>query len=69
MLLEEARALKLLKATHIKIVCGLLQGPAKDGGESVLPLSWLWPHGDKLPGARPEQKLLEVRRSHFYKTL
>ena len=38
---------------------GLLQGPLKDGGKSVLPLSWLRLHGGELPGARSKQKLLE----------
>ena len=37
---------------------GLLQGPPKDKGKSVLPLSWLWPHGCELPEARPKQKSL-----------
>ena len=28
-----------------------LQGPPKDGGKSMLPLSWLQPHRGELPGA------------------
>ena len=30
---------------------GLLPSPPKDGGKSVLPLSWFWPHGGELKKA------------------
>ena len=44
------------------VKCFLLQDPSKDGGESVLPLFWLCPHGGELPGAQPKQEMLELRR-------
>ena len=32
---------------------GLLQGLLEDGGKSMLPLPWPWPHGGELLDARP----------------
>ena len=61
MLLEEARALKLLKGAHINIGGSPAEFEEK-GGEPVLPLPWLWPHSGGLPRARPQQVLLEMRR-------
>ena len=60
-LLKEARALKLLKATLIKSG-GSPAGSAERWGKSMLPLSWLWPHVDELLRGRQKQKLLEEQR-------
>ena len=40
---------------------GLLQGPPKNEGKSMLPLSWLWSHGGEL--------LVEKQRSFEFSEL
>ena len=59
-LLEQARALKLLKGAHIKI--GWVSCRVRRKKEvNLAPLPWLWPHNGGLPRARPQQMLLEMR--------